>query len=129
VLKRHSEKDSKAEVSHLCKKIERATLKLRNESMVTGGESEDDDVRFSDKVLGDAKRFIAILLFTTFKFYQLQPFPTQDSDSQELKALSQASLGIFDFLKQNLIEAITKIVVAKNVYKIILAVCRHETLE
>jgi hypothetical protein len=30
---------------------------------------EEDDIRFSDKVLGDAKRMIAIILFTTIKFY------------------------------------------------------------
>ena len=30
---------------------------------------EEDDIRFSDKVLGDTKRMIAILLFTTIKFY------------------------------------------------------------
>jgi len=30
---------------------------------------EIDDIRFSDKVLGDVKRIIAVLLFTIIRFY------------------------------------------------------------
>jgi SpoVK/Ycf46/Vps4 family AAA+-type ATPase len=68
VLKRG--KDTKTDIKHLCKKIERATMRLRSEtSSMSEASTEEDDVRFSDKVLGDVKRFIAIMLFTTFKFY------------------------------------------------------------
>lgn len=48
----------------LTTKIERETIKLRKIY-------HDDtlDVNFSDKVLGDTKKFIAILLFTALRFY------------------------------------------------------------
>jgi len=42
--------------------IEEETRRLR---LKTG----DDQARFSDKVLGDIKRFIAFLLFLVLRFY------------------------------------------------------------
>jgi Mg2+/citrate symporter len=63
----------------------------------------DEDVRFSDRVMGDVKRMIAIMLFTCYKFYGIE------------KA---------DGLQEKLITLMTREVLQKNVYKIILTVCR-----
>ena len=38
-------------------------------------------------------------------------------------------MAIFDQLKEKLVQGITKVVMANNVYKIVLTVCRHETME
>ena len=70
VLKKQSQSKDEA-VSMLCHRIDRATVKLKSNEASNHISSEDDDIRFSDKVLGDVKRVIAISLFTAFKFYQL----------------------------------------------------------
>ena len=51
-------------VQHLANRIEDETYKLRNQF-----QNEAMDIRFSDKILIDVKRFIAILLFTALRFY------------------------------------------------------------
>jgi hypothetical protein len=54
------------------KELKEQHNKLKNEMSQLEERSsygEEDDIRFSDKVLGDAKRMIAIILFTTIKFY------------------------------------------------------------
>ncbi len=63
---------------------------------------EDDDVRFSDKVLGDVKRVIALMLFSIIRFYQIQPHIEYEEE------LNQASSKIFDYIKDRLIKEITK---------------------
>lgn len=72
-IKQEGKSGSQSEsVEKLCRKIEKATDKLRSEcggSNINEGE-DADDIRFSDKVLGDVKRFIAVMLFTVLKFYQ-----------------------------------------------------------
>lgn len=78
----------------------------------TAADTNEDDVRFSDKVLGDVKRIIAILLFTAFKFYQIAP--DQSDNGQQ----------VFDLLKDKLVTLLTKLVLCKNVYRITLTVCR-----
>ena len=74
-------KDASHKVDLLCKRIDKATVKLRHDhssgqlsqnnssASTKAEEGDEDDIRFSDKVLGDAKRMIAILLFTTLRFY------------------------------------------------------------
>jgi hypothetical protein len=42
--------------------------------------------------------------------------------------MNEATSYIFYELKEKLIARITKIVVQKNVYKIALTICRHETM-
>lgn len=63
------EKDSK--VGNMLKRIEKATIRLRESesSSEMFPHDEIDDIRFSDKVLGDVKRIIAVLLFTIVRFY------------------------------------------------------------
>ena len=63
------EKDSK--VGNMLKRIEKATIRLRESesSSEMFSSDETDDIRFSDKVLGDVKRIIAVLLFTIIRFY------------------------------------------------------------
>jgi hypothetical protein len=137
VLKK-SNGDPNESVNVICKRIERATEKLRcaqsdcshmSQVSTKGDETDDqeDDIRFSDKVLGDVKRLIAIMLFTVFRFYQLQPTPS--GDSLQSKILSEITNYIYEELKEKLIACVTKIVLSKNVYKISLAVCRHETMQ
>ena len=64
-------------------------------------------------VLGDVKRFIAILLFTTLRFYSIK------TDSNE---------PIMDLLKDKLTSLITSMILSCNVYKIVLAICRYDTM-
>ena len=63
------EKDS--QVGSMLKRIEKATIRLRESESSSEPSSDDaiDDIRFSDKVLGDVKRIIAVLLFTIVRFY------------------------------------------------------------
>ena len=108
----------------MLKRIERATIRLLESEQSEAFSSEEpiDDIRFSDKVLGDVKRMVAVLLFTIIRFYQLQPHTEYDEE------INAASKIVFDSLKDKLILKITRIFLAKNVYKICLAICRHDTL-
>lgn len=64
-------KEKGSEVSNMLKRIERATIRLRESEQSEAFSSEEpiDDIRFSDKVLGDVKRMVAVLLFTIIRFY------------------------------------------------------------
>lgn len=57
-------KKGSTSVKELSQKIEKETVKLRQEHS-----DEAFEINFSDKILGDAKRFIAILLFIAMRFY------------------------------------------------------------
>jgi hypothetical protein len=59
------------------------------------------DLNFSDKVLGDAKRFIAILLFTAVRFY--------------VASLKHEDL-LKSLLQEKLMQFITKTVISGKVY-------------
>jgi len=94
-------------VQDLENKIERATIKLRDIY-----KADLNEVKFSDKVLGDAKRFIAIMLFTALRFY--------------VASLKHEEL-LRNLLQEKMMNFITKLVISGKVYQIILAICRYET--
>lgn len=100
------EKDSSAK--DLAAKIESATIQLREEN------SEEQDVNFSDLVLGDVKRFIGILLFTTIHFYPSLFW-------------KPAHILIKEALQDKLMAYVIKRLLNHNVYKIVLSICRYET--
>lgn len=60
-------------VHKLSQKIEKATEKLKHDLLIHATEESEieqiRDVNFSDRVLGDVKKFIAILLFSVLRFY------------------------------------------------------------
>ena len=46
-----------------------------------------------------------------------------------MRLLSEVTAIIFEELREKMLGGITKIFLSKNVYKITLAVCRHETMK
>lgn len=71
------------------------------------------DINLSDKVLGDVKKFIAIMLFSIVRFYMVSlNFETY----------------LKDLLQEEFMAYVTKRVLSGNVYKIALSMCRYETM-
>lgn len=60
-----------------------------------------EDIRFSDKVLGDVKSFIAVSLFTVMRFY--------------MSACNQDEI-LKDYLQEKLMQFIAKKILTANVY-------------
>ena len=59
------------QIQHETDKFKNLTEDIHNHRCESYYNDLDDDVLFSDKVLGDIKAYIGIILFTTVRFYNL----------------------------------------------------------